>query len=393
MVYNRYKNFETEDFVLDEYFIRWILHPDAETDTFWHAFSVRYPEKQQTIKEASWIINSLKVSEPDIPSLKLETIYKKLPLPVYKHSRRRLNMLIKIAAALIFLVSVGGFVYYFLNNSLPQPLKTVGIEVIEKGKIILPDGTVRVFDSKETKITQLNSGSITVNDEKIELGSNKTETGEPTLVQVIIPYGMRSRVTLSDGTKIWLNSGSQLSYPEAFKGNSREILLTGEAYFDVEPDPSKPFYVVANKIKLKVLGTHFNVTSYGNDQTTQAVVVEGKVAACRNILHAKSLELNPGERIVYNKQDESFTKDRVDVNLYISWINGYLLLNKEPLDLIFRKMERYYNKKIQVEARSIPATFSGKLDLSEDIDKIFDNISFTTSLKVSYENEVYTIKY
>ena len=140
-------------------------------------------------------------------------------------------------------------------------------------------------------------------------------------------------------------------------------------------------------MKFKVLGTKFNVSSYNNDRVTEAVLVEGKIQAGKNKLFAKTVDLIPGERIVFNKKEESTLVDNVDVSLYTSWIHGYLLLEKEPLDRIFRKMERYYNKKITVDTDLQSMTFSGKLDLNSEIEEVFENISFSTSLKVIYNNE------
>ncbi len=119
--------------------------------------------------------------------------------------------------------------------------------------------------------------------------------------QIIIPYGKRSDITLADGTHIWLNSGSQLSYPSEFKTDSREVYLSGEAFFDVKANPNKPFYVITRDIKIKVLGTRFNVSSYNEDNTTQTVLLKGKVTTGKNKIFAQTIDLMPGERMIYDK--------------------------------------------------------------------------------------------
>jgi len=141
-----------------------------------------------------------------------------------------------------------------------------------------------------------------------------------------------------------------------------------------------------------VLGTRFNVSSFANDATTQAVLLSGKITALKSKGFSSTYELLPGERITYNKEEENITKDKVDVELYSSWINGYLIFRNEPVSGIFNKLERSYNKHIVVEIGLEKVTFSGKLDLIEDLDKVLENISFTSSFKVSKENEIYTIK-
>jgi len=183
-----------------------------------------------------------------------------------------------------------------------------------------------------------------------------------------------------------------LSYPATFDGDSRVVYLMGEAFFEVESDPSKPFHVITGDMKIRVTGTRFNITSYANDPTTQAVLLSGVIDATRNKRFSRSVELQPGERVVYNKQDESMNKDRVDVELYASWVNGYLIFDNEPVDNIFKKLERYYNKNITAEKLSGQPTFTGKLNLADDLGKVLKNIAFSASFNVNCENDVFIIR-
>ena len=210
--------------------------------------------------------------------------------------------------------------------------------------------------------------------------------------RIIIPYGKRSDITLADGTHIWLNSGSQLSYPSEFKSDSREVFLSGEAFFDVQSNPDKPFYVVTQNIRIKVLGTRFNVSSYNEDNTTQTVLVEGKVVAGTNKLFAKTIDLVPGERMIYDKSNENLSKDRVDVRLFASWVSGYLIFENEPITEVYKKLERYYNQQIAIEGSLEQITFSGKLDLKDNIKDVLENMSFASSVNVLENNGSFTIK-
>jgi ferric-dicitrate binding protein FerR (iron transport regulator) len=212
------------------------------------------------------------------------------------------------------------------------------------------------------------------------------------LTHVIVPYGKRSEIILTDGTKIWLNSGSQLSYPVKFTGNTREVYLSGEAFFDVESDPSKPFHVITTDMKIRATGTRFNVTSYANDNQSQVVLLSGKVDAAKNKRFAGSMEMNPGERIVYSKTEENLKKDRVDVEHYASWIDGYLIFENEPVENIFKILERYYNKNILTEKLTGKPAFTGKLDLADDLGKVLNNIGFSASFSVECENDTFIIR-
>ena len=386
-----YRKYTTEDLVQDDYFLHWVIHPDDQSNSFWEDFLSKYPDKEQKIKEAAYIIKAIRADEPAVSSQELNRIYKNVQVsstPV----RKIRWMGAKIAAVLIFLVALGG-VWYYLQTDRPEfPLEVADSELLENGRVILPDGTVNEFETEQTQITQTATGKLTINSDTLSLGDVSDKTDKTAMAQIIIPYGKRSEITLPDGTQIWLNAGSQLSYPISFTGNSREVFLSGEAFFDVKSDRDKPFHVITGDMKIRVTGTRFNVTSYSNDPTTQAVLLSGKVSAAKNQRFARPVELQPGERIVYHKQADHMEKNRVDVELYASWINGYLIFDHEPIENIFKKLERYYNKNILTEKLSGQPRFSGKLDLANDLEKVLENIAFSASFSVECENDVFIVK-
>lgn len=387
----KYIAYTTEEFVLDDDFMHWVLHPDEESDRFWEEFLLRYPEKKEEVEEAAYIIRSIRAVEPLVPSRELKYDFSKKQVvqnPMGKIGRR----LIRIAAVFVLIVTLGGVFYYFRYYREKFPIELVKGELTEKGKVILPDGTVSEFETKETRIQQTVMGELTINDDTVLLRGKEVESGEPAMAQVIIPYGKRSEIILADGTKIWLNAGSTLSYPVRFTGNSREVYLSGEAFFEVSTDRSKPFYVITGDLRIKVTGTRFNVTSYNNDIVTQAVLVEGRIEAAKNRLFGRSVELSPGERIVYDRKENKIKKDKVDTELYTSWVNGYLILENEPVEEIFKKLERYYDKKIVAEGLSGQYRFTGKLNLAEDLEKVLKNVAFSASFTVENKDGVYIIK-
>jgi transmembrane sensor len=387
----KYIAYTTEEFVLDDDFMHWVLHPDEESDRFWEEFLLRYPEKKEEVEEAAYIIRSIRAVEPLVPSRELKCDFSKKQVvqnPMGKIGRR----LIRIAAVFVLIVTLGGVFYYFRYYREKFPIELVKGELTEKGKVILPDGTVSEFETKETRIQQTVMGELTINDDTVLLRGKEVESGEPAMAQVIIPYGKRSEIILADGTKIWLNAGSTLSYPVRFTGNSREVYLSGEAFFEVSTDRSKPFYVITGDLRIKVTGTRFNVTSYNNDIVTQAVLVEGRIEAAKNRLFGRSVELSPGERIVYDRKENKIKKDKVDTELYTSWVNGYLILENEPVEEIFKKLERYYDKKIVAEGLSGQYRFTGKLNLAEDLEKVLKNVAFSASFTVENKDGVYIIK-
>ena len=298
----------------------------------------------------------------------------------------------KIAAVFLFILTISGLFYYFhkTNHFFPEEFESV--ELLEKGRVVLPDGRIAEFETEQTRIQQSVSGNLTINSDTLKVDETKKGSEKISLTHVIVPYGKRSEIILTDGTKIWLNSGSQLSYPVKFTGNTREVYLSGEAFFDVESDPSKPFQVITADMKIRATGTRFNVTSYANDNQSQVVLLSGKVDAAKNKRFAGSMEMNPGERIVYSKTEENLKKDRVDVEHYASWIDGYLIFENEPVENIFKILERYYNKNILTEKLTGKPAFTGKLDLADDMGKVLNNIAFSASFSVECENDTFIIR-
>lgn len=210
--------------------------------------------------------------------------------------------------------------------------------------------------------------------------------------QVIIPYGKRSEITLSDGTHIWLNSGSQISYPDHFTGNAREVFLSGEAFFDVVTDNDRPFHVITKDIRIRVLGTRFNVTAYSDERTTATVLESGKVSIGRNARIARTFDVAPGQKLIYDRETEVFAKEEADLQYINSWVHGYLVFRNEPTPDVFRRLERYYNRNIIPGEGLDDITFSGKLDLQDDIDDVLENVAFASSLKIIREDQHYIVK-
>lgn len=381
----KYKS--VESFVQDKEFCNWVLHPEKELDLFWNSMMEEFPELRTKIFDAALIVRSMQPAYQDVDQQKLDEILKKI-LAIKKERKIRWYPILKYAAAVVILISIGSLAYYSANNGNQFPLEQTG-ESVAKGKVILADGSTKEFDTDQTTITQSLSGTLTINADTIDTVEEQTTSA---LNQIIIPYGKRSEITLADGTHIWLNSGSQLFYPTKFKGDSREVFLSGEALFDVKANPDKPFYVITKDIRIKVLGTSFNVSSYADDHTVQTVLLKGKVSAGKNKLFAATVDLNPGERLTYDKSNSSLSKDKVDVSQYSSWVNGYLIFRNVPINEVFTKLKRFYNQEIVIEARLDEITFSGKLDLTESLSEVLKNIAFASSLNFKENNGSFKIK-
>ncbi|MGN7809501.1 MULTISPECIES: FecR family protein [Flavobacterium] len=165
--------------------------------------------------------------------------------------------------------------------------------------------------------------------------------------------GERAKVTLSDGTQIWLNAGSFLKYPKEFKGNTREVYLTGEAFFDVAKDKKHPFIIHTDKMDTKVLGTSFNVQAYP-DQTTQEVsVLTGRVNV-KSTVTEENVYVTPGQKVVFKSKNNKLQafKD-IPVNTISLWRKNIMVFEETPLPEVIATINRNYNVAIEIKNKNL----------------------------------------
>ncbi len=305
----------------------------------------------------------------------------------YRRERRKKRIvysLSAVAATIAVLLSVTNF---SKTSEIQNYVNVNDVKIDQEGdvKLVLNNNEEITIEERESSITYSTSGDrIAINDnESIEQSSKDSYN------TIIVPYGKRTYITLSEGTKVWLNSGSKLTYPVAFTGDKREVHLIGEAIFDVTHNKQKPFYVITNDYDIKVLGTVFNVSSYQDDAYTSTALEQGSVEikyATSSIFGKSRIKIKPGTLAVYNNQNKSIQSRSVDVSKYMSWRDGKFIFKKERLDVIVKKLSRYYNVSISIKNEALKKeTFSGHLDLKDNIDKVLEIISETTDLKFEKE--------
>ena len=260
-----------------------------------------------------------------------------------KSSKKSYTKYISIAASIVVLVSVGiGFQNDFFNrdkpividkNHITLQLANGDIQIISEGKV------VQVTDSKGHIIGNQNGNTIVYNSDASEdkLSYNTMR----------VPNGKQFELKLSDGTAVHLNSGTTFKYPVKFiSGLKRMVYVDGEAFFEVSKDKKHPFVVVADKLKVQVLGTHFNVSNYEEDDMTDVVLVEGSVGMYRsdNKFDANSSTiLKPGFKGSFNKLNQEIETKVVDPDLYTLWMKGNLTFKNMQFKNIIIKLERHYD--------------------------------------------------
>jgi len=299
-----------------------------------------------------------------------------------KDKKRNRRIFFAAAASFALLFGVGYFTHVKSEPSLEDFVKTspkIDIEEAEGVTLLLGDDARVDLNEENSSIQYSSSG------ESVNIGSGKKVTqqskvkDEAVFNTVIVPFGKRTTLELSDGTIVWLNSGSKLIYPAVFTGNKRPVYLEGEAIFDVAHNTQKPFTVSSQYQEIEVLGTVFNVTSYPGAQVMETVLKSGSVNITYQKSKNKKVKLTPGNLSSFNVHNSEFKTAKVDVSNYFSWRNGYLILENTTLEEILTKLSRYYNFEYNIQNEELAKqTLSGKLDLKEDFEEVLEVLGKTT---------------
>ncbi len=290
----------------------------------------------------------------DFETFDAELAWKKLQRSVVLERKRRANRALlqktlKIAAVFIGMALVGTIIWVQYDN------RTLSNQVIDQNSIVLQlgNGTSKIIKAGEQR-TLVDENGVTLgvqNGNRIIYDTTPKSKKTLELNTLIVPYGEKMELQLSDGTVVYLNSGTSITYPVGFLENSpREVSVIGEAFFDVAHDKSRPFKVDLSKISIEVLGTKFNVAAYPEDKVINTVLVEGSVKLKESGSRDGKVDniiMEPNQLAAWNSETSETEILKVDTDIYTSWINGRLVLKNLPFSAILKKLERHYDVKIQ----------------------------------------------
>ena len=360
-----YNNYKADSLLNDAYFLESEQHPTPESIMFWDKLA---QENKQLAKEIAIARNFLHilrhVPKPYLPQQKVDSIWKCISdqnrLEI-QNKRKRLILYRTLAAACIVVFLVSG---WYLQNiyQTSECMEKSDIVAVKKPDVstnqtllILSEKKQIAIQGKESKLHYNQQGKLNVNSQTINQ-ETENDKKKDTYNQLIVPAGK----------------------------NKREIYVEGEAFLDVYHDKSRPFIVKTNKMDIQVLGTTFNVCAYEKENIQTVVLVTGKVEVKTNNNETKTL--SPNNLLAYNDQ-QGISVHPVDVQEYIAWKDGFYQFKKERLEIITKKLSKYYGKTIITDKQLANITCSGKLDLKEELDDVLHTLIQTVPAQITESNE------
>ena len=314
---------------------------------------------------------------------------------IYDRKSRRMTLRWSIAASIILLV--GLFVGRTING-----VRDIHEEQ-ELAKSVMQPGTSKAIlmmaDGKEVVLEQGQNLNILLN-ERVRVATSSQgivyeEYGKGMVTEeynkLTTPVGGEYSLVLSDGTKVFLNADSELKYPVEFSDGKRIVDLKGEAYFEVHKDSLRPFIVRMNGAEVTVLGTSFNVNTYGDDGQIYTTLVNGSVRVS-SVKNGQAEVLKPGMQSVMDVQSGQLTVREVDVEPYVAWREGRFVLRAMTLDLIMRQLQRWYDFEVFYQNPELKDyEFRGVIKRDMDLDKVLSVIKVTTNVDFEVKGKVITI--
>jgi hypothetical protein len=313
-------------------------------------------------------------------SIDMETAWRKIRSKSHFEPvriKKRTSFWIRVAAVLLPLVAIGSLLY-LMNNETNR--------LFERIKAGSPKAILELANGGQIEFSDKNLGSV-FNNQGLKIGENKSSTLycypiHSSLKEkntLLVPIAGEYRLVLSDGTKIYANSGTKIRYPDVFAEKERVVELEGEAYFDVAKNLACPFIVKTTQSEIKVTGTKFNISSYPDDGFEQVTLEEGSVEVDRK---GKVFELTPGRQYFLDKKSEETALIDVDPILYTSWKDGLFRFQNMDMFNLSKKISRWYDIRFDFkDERSKKLRFSGAFDRKSSLDEFVKIIESTTDVR------------
>jgi transmembrane sensor len=389
----KYAGYSVVELLEDMDFLRWLLDGDFSRPNVEDVLQSCDAPLKKNITTAIRVLQSIKINQQSLSEKEKDEMLSNICARYQMKKRRRIVFRLSAAAACLAIV-VGSF---FFNGHRSNEEKDNFVSTISCSPSDMDFNhlhSVEVVTNGGKNISIAEDADISTNGNQLQVkGQNsKTEYNSMTSGKystLLVPYGRRSYLTLPDGSKVWVNSGTEVRFPNKNDAKARQIYVDGEIYIEVAHNNKIPFYVMAPDFRVRVYGTKFNVTSYHSDAENSVVLVEGKVAVKSNTSGRASVMLSPNHR--YTQTQRGYKVDKVDAYDYISWKNGMWIFTSEKLSSIMLRLSRYYGKRIVCDPSIANKSCTGKLVLFNDAESTVETISEIFSLKYNVSNHQISI--
>ena len=400
-MFRDYSKYQVPDYLTDDYFIDSMLHPTPETEEFWKK---SIDDKKIDINEfisAFMNLKNLHENKPEVSSERIDVIFDRIQTTNNSKKKKIIHFRYfrhaAVACSIVGIISLSVFSYLKIQQKdTSQQIADFAKENIIHTK--QPSNEIQLVSGNQTlavkgiqaKVEYDENGKLKVNKKTVEVNQTAVNEKSPIVYnQLRVPYGKRAFLTLSDGTTLWVNTGTTVIYPTTFAKEKREIFVEGEVYAEVFHDTKRPFIIKTEKIDVQVLGTVFNVTAYKEDKQTNVVLVSGSVSVRPQ--NGKATVIKPNQLFAYT--DKATTLRTVDVENYTSWHEGIYIFHNEPIEDILLRLSRYYNVTMKLPTNPSGISCSGKLELKDDLKQLLDGLSDITHLSYGEKNNEYNIKF
>jgi ferric-dicitrate binding protein FerR (iron transport regulator) len=340
----------------------------------------------------------------------LELMYQQVqlrnqPAPVRRISSYRSRW--AAAAAVILLMATGTYFLFFhqsqkqaivhtqevLKNDVAAPAYTKAVLLLADGKEVILDSSIngQLAVQENIHIIKSSDGQLIY-----KASSSLPAAGSHIMNTLTVPRGSRPlQLILTDGTKIWLNAASSITYPVAFTGSERKVQMSGEAYYEVAKDAGRKFYVSANGIETEVLGTHFNVNAYEDETNIKVTLLEGgvRVSTIQSQTQQHSLNdghaqtLSPGQQAQWKNGGMINVLNDVNTDEVMAWKNGFFDFSGADIQSVMRQLARWYNIDVEYKGKIPDSHFSGIISRNNNVSQVLKMLQSTGVVRFNIETD------
>lgn len=332
-----------------------------------------------------WNPEQQAVSPEEIDQLKAD-VWQSLNVNERPTATKWLWPKIALAASVILCLTAGIYNYLSESKAQQQPLnakarKTDIAPGGNKAVLVLNNG-VKIDLNNQTNGTVAKQGNVKIvktANGRLAYAPDDTDASAVVYNTLSTPRGGKYDLTLADGTRVWLNSASSITYPTAFKGNERTVNITGEVYFEIAHNPKQPFRVNFKGHSIEDIGTEFNINAYDDEPVVKTTLVTGSIKLSRN---SKSVTLRPGQQSITSLSNTDIAVQEADINEAIAWKNGLFKFKKAKIEDVMRQLSRWYNVDVAYPYGIPKTVFSGEMIKDANASQILDMLTY---FKVNYE--------